>query len=103
MITITIDRERLSIEARGHAGAAKNPCGHDLVCCAISTLMMAYAHAGRRSGHMMEYDHDDGYFIVRVDPDTTASQGVRYIFEGYVMGLELVAENYPKHVQITHL
>lgn len=101
MITITIDRKRLCMEGQGHAKAGKNEYGHDLVCAAVSTLMQAYCYAGRRTGHVMEYMMDKGSFMARIDPDATASNELRHIFEGYVLGLQLVAENYPEHVRIT--
>ena len=101
MITITIDRERLSMEGHGHARAEKNAYGHDLVCAAVSTLMQAYCYAGRRTGHIMEYMMEKGHYIAQVDPDTTAGPELRNIYEGYVAGLQMVAENYPEHVRIT--
>lgn len=100
MITITFDRKELSMIAKGHARAVRNEYGHDLVCCATSTLMQAYAYAGMRSGHIMELQMDKGDMIARVDPDTTPSQAMQHIYDGYVMGLRMLAESYPEHVRL---
>lgn len=101
MINVTVDRAALSISATGHARAKRNEYGHDLVCAAVSTLMQGFAYAGTRSGHIMEVDMDKGHMVARIDPDTTASQGMRYIFEGYALGLQMVAENYPESLKIS--
>ncbi len=100
MINIIIDRERLSMEGHGHAKAEKNEYGHDLICAAASTLMQAYAYAGMRSGHIMELQINKGDMVARIDPDTTASTKIKHIYEGYVLGLKMIAENYPEHVRL---
>lgn len=100
MVEVTINREAMSIEARGHARAQRNEYGHDLVCAAISTLMQAWAYAGMRTGHVMEVDRESGMFYARLDPDTSPTPALRNIFEGYVLGLMLTAENYPEHVRV---
>lgn len=100
MVEVRYDREALSIEARGHARAERNQYGHDLVCAAVSTLMQAWAYAGLRTGHVMEVDKESGVFFARLDPDATPSPELRSIFDGYVLGLKLCAENYPEHVRV---
>lgn len=103
MIEVTIDRRALSIEARGHAKAQRNECGHDLVCAAVSMLMQAWAYAGMRTGHIMEVDMDKGHMYARIDPDTTQTEKLRGMFEAYVWGLKLAAENYPENVRILEI
>ena len=103
MIEVTIDRKALSIEARGHAKAQRNEYGHDLVCAAVSMLMQAFAYAGMRTGHSMEVDMDKGHMHARIDPDTTATEQLRAMFDAYVWGLMLAAENYPQNVRILEI
>lgn len=100
MVEITYSRKRLSIEARGHAKAERNEYGHDMVCAAVSTLMQAWGYAGMRTGHCMDVVQDKGYFLARLDPDATPSAELPSIFEGYVLGLQLVADNYPENVRM---
>ena len=100
MVEVRINRQNLSMEARGHAGAKHNEYGHDLVCAAVSTLMQAWAYAGTRTGHVMEVDMQHGVFFARLDPDATPSPALQHIFDGYALGLQLVEENYPEHVRI---
>lgn len=102
MVEITVSRRRLSIEARGHAKAERNEYGHDLVCAAVSTLMQAWGYAGMRTGHCMEVVQDKGHFLAQLDPDATPDKALPHIFEGYVLGLQLVADNYPEHVRMTY-
>jgi uncharacterized protein YsxB (DUF464 family) len=103
MIVITIDREALSIHAKGHAKGPRNEYGHDLVCAAVSALMQGYAYAGTRTGHIMEIMMDKGDMLARVDPDATVHEELRNIFRGYCLGLQLVAENRPECLRITGL
>lgn len=100
MVTVTINRKALSMESRGHAKAERNAYGHDLVCAAVSTLMQSWAYAGTRTGHVMEVDMQSGAMVARVDPDTSATEKLRHIFDGYALGLKLVADNYPENVRI---
>lgn len=103
MVTVTIDRKALSMESRGHAKAVRNAYGHDLVCAAVSTLMQSWAYAGTRTGHIMEVDMQYGSITARIDLDTTASDKLRHIFDGYALGLKLVADNYPGNVRIVEI
>lgn len=100
MIEVRYDRARLSIEACGHARAQRNEWNHDLVCTAVSTLMQAWAYAGMRTGHVMDVVQEKGNFYAGIDPDATPSEALRNIFDGYVLGLRLVAENHPEHVRV---
>lgn len=100
MVTITIDRKALSLEGRGHARGPKNAEGHDLVCCAVSTLMQAFAYAGMKTGNIMEAYTEGGFYSVRVDPDTTPKGCMPAAFDAFVLGLRMVAENYPQHVRL---
>lgn len=101
MVEITYSRKRLSIEARGHAKAERNQYGHDLVCAAVSTLMQAWGYAGIKTGHCMELMQDKGYFVAQLNPDATPGKTLPHIFDGYVLGLQLVADNYPDNVRLT--
>lgn len=100
MVEIRYSRKRLSISARGHAKAQRNQYGHDMVCAAVSTLMQAWAYAGMRTGHVMDMLQEKGNFYAGIDPDATPSEALRHIFDGYVLGLRLLAENHPEHVRM---
>lgn len=100
MITAQIDRETLTITVSGHANAKKNAQGHDLVCCAASTLAQAYYYAGIRKGYMMELHTDHGYLMARPDPRRKAGEDLENIFVGYALGFELLADNYPENVRM---
>lgn len=101
MIEVTYDRSRLRIQARGHAKATRNEYGHDLVCCAVSTIVQGYGYAGMRSGHVMEMDMESGMYYTQIDPDTTPGKDLPAYFDGAVWALKMVAEYYPQHVRVT--
>lgn len=100
MTTITADRATKTLTVEGHAGAKRNEQGHDLVCCALSTLAQCYYYAGLKKGYMMELQSDQAYLMARPDARKADAEEIAAIFEGYALGMELIAENYPEHVQI---
>lgn len=103
MVVIEVDRKALSMRGRGHARGLKTPEGHDLICCMVSTLMQSYDYAGRMTGNIMTSFRDGGYFETSVDPDTTPRGCLPAAFDGFVLGLRMIAENYPDHVRLVEV
>ena len=101
MIKCVYDRDRLRIEMTGHAGGRNNELGHDLVCCAASTLVQTYFYAGSRLGHVMEMQMEHGHMMVQLDPDATASAGFDRCFDTAVLGLMMIEEYHPNCIRVT--
>ena len=101
MTHITIDPDRLKITAKGHAGAAER--GEDLVCCAITTLMTAFAKEAIILS--MPVRIDDSIPLISVqgrdrvgDPLIDLRMVACYRMTKH--GLEDLAEQYPEFITI---
>lgn len=86
------------IRVEGHA--EYNP-GNDIVCAAVSALMqtlyagldgVCHASAGEK--------HEDGMMVVVVYTDRENEKAVHTLFQSILLGLQLIAGEYPEHVQI---
>lgn len=89
--------------AEGHAGAERNENDHDLVCCAVSTIMGVLAN----SCAMIEdvntvYHTHSGYALVtvtRIPDDLWAEINSR--FQMALDGLEALSAQYPTCIKVT--
>lgn len=102
MITVHYSDDDCILEARGHAGAAKNEYGHDLVCCAVSTLMDTYHYAGHMDGCIMLVEADKGYKRVEPDPDSQYAPALKHYLT-CKRGMEMLARERPEHVRMVRI
>lgn len=98
MIRVRYNIRRLSLRITGHAGAMTNEQGHDLVCCAASTLAQAYVYAARRSGYDVLMRMSKGRLTAAPEEHHQADGVLRTIYDAYLMGLRMLAEEYPAHI-----
>ena len=99
MTDIIYDRENLRLSMEGHAKAA--PLGQDIVCAALSMLMMCLERRLR--------DYDDGVWLRVKKAEASASieavaeeelvEQCRESFDTVFAGFMLLAENVPEHVR----
>lgn len=95
MIEITCNR--LSIEAKGHAGSAE--FGKDLVCCAVSTIVMALAvNVAEELGEdeIREMEIRPGFARIALKPDNDAERLIRYARRA----LETLEALYPDYIRV---
>lgn len=102
MIHIMYDEKNLTLEVAGHAGYAEP--GKDIVCAAVSilyqTLLKNLLKFKKHGWYQLDYDLDtpgecyihctvNGYFSFVVE-----------MFRFTMVGLKMIAEYYPKYVEI---
>jgi uncharacterized protein YsxB (DUF464 family) len=85
-----------SLRASGHAGAGEY--GHDLVCAAVSAIIVGGFNALKDESAIAEAKADEGdaYLELRKAPD----EHDRIVIETMVTQIESVALSYPKNVSL---
>ena len=100
MINITFKPETLELEIKGHAEHGKK--GEDIVCAAISTLFYTLGEALNQSTEMLEkppiFKDKNGKGILSCIPKKEYAGNIAITYRTILIGLELVANNYPKNV-----
>lgn len=77
----------------GHAGFAD--VGKDIVCAGVSALAQTTAETLRRYTHIIE-STKKGEMIVNIPTEKSWYSAV--IMHTFCVGIELLAENYPEHI-----
>lgn len=104
MTTIRYDRDDMSMEISGHAGGG--PHGADIICAAISaleqTLLRALTDMDRQGdGRLVGGRHDTpGEVRMRFIPKAWARFRTRSFFDFTMLGMRMIAEQYPENVHI---
>lgn len=100
MININFTPETLTLEIEGHANHGKK--GEDIVCAAISTLFYTLGEVLNCSLEMLEnpptFKDEDGKGILRCKPKEEYNANIVLSYRAILIGMELVASNYPKNV-----
>ena len=101
--TIRYDRDEMSLEITGHAGGGE--AGHDIICAGISvleqTLLRTLLDMERKGDGRAKWKHDTPgeayiHFIPRPWARLKAQQG----YEFAMLGLRMMAEQYPENIRI---
>lgn len=91
------------ISASGHAHAARNENDHDLVCCAVSTLLGTLANSCAQIEDVnVIYQTSSGnglVTVVNIPVDLWAEIASR--FRMAMDGLEVLAMQYPQSIKIS--
>ena len=100
MTQIVYDPDGPSLRMQGHAGAGEK--GGDLVCAALSALMMTLERRMLDRAEQMrpEITRSGDRFEIRCRPDEEDEAACRESFETVAAGLTLLSENRPDCVQI---
>lgn len=89
------------IRAEGHAGYQP---GHDIVCSAISVLMQTlYAGLDGICDAATQERHDSGRMEILCYAAEGKKREISAVFESILLGLTLLAEEYPEYVQVVPL
>lgn len=101
MIEVEISKNR--IQAQGHANHGFNEVGHDLVCCAVSTLICALAIEieSRDDLENFEIQQDSGYSLISAEATEGSERAIEALFDMVERGLRDISEQYPKSLKIT--
>ena len=103
MIRIKYDSVSLMIEIDGHAGKA--PQGKDIVCSAVSALTYTLVRAIEGMYNRDELNEiptvrlESGDANISISPRFAFRKDARLIFDTICDGYELIAEDYPQHVE----
>lgn len=100
MIKIKFTPETLKLEVTGHAKHGKK--GEDIVCAAISTLFYTLGEVLHSSLDMLEgepeFKDSKGKGIISCTPKEEYNANIVLSYRAILIGMELVANNYPKNV-----
>ncbi len=101
MTEILYDRGELRLEMEGHALAG--PKGEDLVCAALSILMMSVERRMQEQADEMLpcVRREPGRFVIQCRPESENEARCRESFDTVFAGLSLLAENRPEHVRVS--
>lgn len=103
MININFNPTNYTLDITGHAEHGKK--GEDIVCSAISTLFYTLAESLYAYKDMMTEDIDfsdeDGNGHLSCKPKEEYEVNVSLIYWTILKGLDLVARNYTKNVNLT--
>ena len=104
MITVRSDHLSWCITMKGHAGAPVNPQGHDLVCCAASTLIQTLIYSASKRGYLMEHEAGDGYERVGIARGRQQlDEELHSAFTTVEHGLDMLEEAYPECIQVIRI
>lgn len=102
MITITFKPKTMELEITGHASHGKK--GEDIVCSAVSTLFYTLGETLYQSTEMLtampivKTENGVGYIWSNARPQYEGN--VQMMYMTVLNGLQMVAEHYPKNVQL---
>ena len=102
MITARMNWNELRMDVSGHAGYAEP--GQDIVCAGASMLVQAMAgaleDAEKRGRTRAEVREKDGTVTIWADPNADCISEIKAYFKMCVRGMRMMAEEYPKNVEI---
>jgi len=92
-----VDGKIARLEVRGHAGFA--PAGKDIVCSAVSALVLSSAYGVAHHGGARARVHDDpnGAYVLELRGGDARAQAV---LESALDGLRAIARSYPGHLRV---
>ena len=97
MIHINLEKNGrlVTFRAQGHAGAAQK--GEDLVCAAVSALVLTLSEAlAGADARMSRCELNSGDALIQF----RLSKRTRPILKTVLCGLDLLARAYPNHIEI---
>jgi uncharacterized protein YsxB (DUF464 family) len=103
MINIEFSPKTLELKINGHAGQGKK--GKDIVCSAVSTLFYTLGEALMQSVYMLKEEpvikdaDGDGYIVCT--PEERFMGNITRTYWTVLVGMQMIAENYPKNVKFT--
>jgi uncharacterized protein YsxB (DUF464 family) len=101
MIKVIYYRQYNRLTVEGHAGAG--PEGHDLVCAAVSSLVLTLAAnvsymEAQGAVYSVTTKLDTGNAEIQCTPYRRYKDSAAQIFRAICVGFELLATKYPEHI-----
>ena len=91
----------IRVRMTGHADAARNEHNHDLVCAAASVLCYTLADTMERYCVHPVCKLEPGNALLHGTPKTLNVSYFRAAYEAVMVGFELLATQYPEHVEVS--
>lgn len=106
MITATYDRRNHRLRVRGHAGSGRK--GQDLVCAAVSALVLTAAGniaslAAQGGALSQRLRLEDGDADISCVPKSRMAPLATVMLDTVALGLQLLETSYPDHLRLTVL
>jgi uncharacterized protein YsxB (DUF464 family) len=101
LIHVVYDKAQSRVTAKGHAKSA--PVGHDLVCAAVSALVLtlagnvAYMEAQEAVRNVVTV-LDEGNAEIQCTPYRRHKESVEKTYSAICLGFELLATKYPQNI-----
>ena len=101
MIQVTYHRQFNRVTVKGHAGSG--PEGHDLVCSAVSALVLTLAGnvsymQAQAAVHDVTIDVGEGYAEIQCKAYRRYTGSVAQVYRAICVGFELLATKYPDNI-----
>jgi uncharacterized protein YsxB (DUF464 family) len=103
-VSYTREGQKFSIRLEGHAGYAE--VGKDIVCSSASILaytVASYVIEAEKRGDLLseaEIRLESGDTVIECKPTEDAYEGVRHMYLFATLGYSLLAETYPRYVEL---
>lgn len=95
MMTVTINRDEMSLTAEGHCNAG--PFGRDLVCAGASVLIDTYYASLQSRGLLREESWlDKGGAYIKAETEAPAGAYLDFC----IMGLSMLGETFPDNIKV---
>ncbi len=96
MISIQYNKDNLELQISGHAGYAEK--GRDIVCAAVTALAGTLERCMEEAGEgSCEWKEGETCFTA------SATENLRQCFETIIIGLRMLAEEFPDYVSIKEI
>ncbi len=101
MIRVTYHRQYNRVKVEGHAGSG--PEGHDLVCAAVSAIVLTLAGnvsymEAQEAVHGVTMNISEGNAEIQCTAYRRYKDSVEQIFRAICVGFELLATKYPENI-----
>lgn len=99
-VKYTVEEQTHTLEVSGHANY--DEYGKDIVCAGVSSLvqsLMAWAEENYHKCNCLENEVKNGEVIISCE----GGEEVTAVFQLVYIGLELISDSYPDHVQIDNI
>lgn len=101
MIRVEFKPKTMELKIDGHAGYGKK--GKDIVCSAVSTLFFTLGENLLQSLEMIDgtpiIKDDEGCGLICCSPKPEYAGNIALIYRTVLVGMEMIAEQYPKNVR----
>lgn len=96
---IEVSRSKSGITIKGHAGFAE--IGQDIVCAGVSTLVQVLIQSIEDlTEDKIEYEMQPGWVCIK---HRILSERAQLLIESFFVGIEMIANEYPRNVRLTKL